>query len=130
MNNIFMKKALIAVLGCLVVLLAFCGCDSEGDFEREYYDDIYFTLQDASEKLIIKEWSFLLGSGSEVYYQKGDDDPILLGKTTGGDDGFCPFKEGLYEITQDGRSVTVKWCFRPSDKDTSNWRSETFELPK
>jgi hypothetical protein len=130
MNNIFMKKALIAVLGCLVVLLAFCGCDSEGASEREYYDDIYFTLQDASEKLIIKEWSFLLGSGSEVYYQKGDDDPILLGKTTGGDDGFCPFKEGLYEITQDGRSVTVKWCFRPSDKDTSNWRSETFELPK
>lgn len=127
MNNIFMKKTLIAVLGCLVVLLAFCGCDSEGDFEREYYDDIYITLQDESEKLIIKEWSFLLGSGSEVYYQKSDDDPILLGKTTGGNDGFCPFKEGLYEITQDGRSVTVKWCFNPS---MSIWRSETFELPK
>ena len=127
MNNIFMKKTLIAVLGCLVVLLAFCGCDSEGDFEREYYDDIYITLQDESEKLIIKEWSFLLGSGSEVYYQKSDDDPILLGKTTGGNDGFCPFKEGLYEITQDGRSVTVKWCFNPS---MSILRSETFELPK
>lgn len=123
MNNILIKKALIAVLGCLVVLLAFCSCGSE----REYYDDIYITLQDASEKLIIKEWSFLQGSGIEVYYQKDDDDPILLGKTTGGDDGLCPFKEGLYEITQDGRSVTVKWCFNPA---MSIWRSETFELPK
>jgi hypothetical protein len=126
MNNIFMKKVTIAVLGCLVVLLVFCGCDSE----REYYDDIHITLQDVSEKLIIKEWSYLQGSGIEVYYQKRDGDPILLGKATGGDDGFCPFKENLYEIAQDGRSVTVKWCFKPSDEDKSKWRSQTFELPK
>ena len=39
-------------------------------------------------EIIIKEWSFLLGSGTEVYYQKGDAEPILLGKTLGGDDGF------------------------------------------
>lgn len=121
-----MKKASITVLGCLVVLLAFCGCNSE----RENYDDINITLQDTSEKLIIKEWSYLQGSGIEVYYQKSDDSPILLGKAIGGDDGFCPFKEGLYEIAQDDRSVTVKWCFNPSDKDKSNWRSKTFELPK
>ena len=125
MNRIFIKKALIAVFCCLVVLIG-VGCD----FEREYYDDIHITLQDASEKLIIKEWSFLLGSGAEVYYQRGDDQPILLGKTNGGDDGFCPFKEGLYEIAQDGRLVRVKWCFNSSDKDMSNWQSKTFELPK
>ena len=119
-----MKKASIAVLGCLVVLFAFCSCDF--GLGREYYEDIYIPLQDASEKLIIKEWSFLLGSGFEVYYQKNDDDPILLGKELGGDDGFCPFKEGLYEITQDSRSVTVKWCVDPS---ASNWQNETFELP-
>lgn len=119
-----MKKASIAVLGCLVVLLAFCSCDF--GLEREYYEDIYIPLQDASEKLIIQEWSFLLGSGFEVYYQKSEDDPILLGKELGGDDGFCPFKEGLYEITQDSRSVTVKWCVDPS---ASNWQNETFELP-
>ena len=82
-----MKKALIAVLGCVVLLLAFCGCT----LEREYYDDIYITLQDASEKLIIKEWYFLQGCGFEMYYQRSDDDPILLGKSTSGDDGFCPF---------------------------------------
>ena len=95
----------------------------------QYYDDINITLQDASEKLIIKEWSFLQGSGIEVYYQRCDENPLLLGNATSGDDGFCPFKEGLYEITQTNRSVTVKWCFSPSDKDMSNWRSKTFELP-
>ncbi|MBE6672342.1 MAG: hypothetical protein E7599_02330 [Ruminococcaceae bacterium] len=123
----FRQKALTAVLGCLVVLLAFCGCDSE----REYYDDIYIPLQDASEQLIIKEWRFLLGSGIEVYYQKNDDNPILLGKATGGDDGFCPFKESLYEFTQDGDSVTIKWCFNPSEsKDKTTWKSKTFKLPQ
>ena len=120
-----MKKALI-VLGCLVVLLAFGGCDSE----REYYDDIHITLQDSSERIIIRECFFLLGSGAEVYFQKNGTDPVLLGKTTGGDDGFCPFKEGLYEVSQDGNSVTVKWCFNSSNKDKTNWRSKTFELPE
>jgi len=116
---------LMAVIMCFSLLI-FVGCG----LEREYYDDILFPLQDTSEKLIIKEWSFLLGSGGEVYYQKNDHKPILLGNTTGGDDGFCPFRKGLYEITQDGRTLTVKWCFNPSDNDKSHWRSETFELPQ
>jgi hypothetical protein len=120
------RKALMAVLSCLMILLILGGCGPE----REYYDDIYITLQDPSEKIIIKEWSFLLGSGTEVYYQKGDAEPILLGKTLGGDDGFCPFKEGLYELTQDGSSVTIKWCFDSSNKNKDDWKSKTFELPQ
>jgi hypothetical protein len=126
MKNFYVKKASKVILWCLVVLLVFCGCDSG----RVYHDDLYITLQDESEKLIIKEWSFLLGSGAEVYYQKNDDEPTLLGKSTGGDDGFCPFNEEMYEITQDGTSVTVKWCFDPSNNDVSNWPSQTFELPR
>lgn len=63
-----------------------------------------------------------------MYYQKDDSEPFLLGKTTGGDDGFCPFDEGLYELTQDGEAVTLKWCFNPSD-DKDKWHSKTFNLP-
>lgn len=121
-----MKKC-IALLLMITCALGLVGCNSA---EREYYDDIIINLQDSSDKIIIKEWSYLQGSGAEVYYIKVDAEPILLGKTTGGDDGFCPFKEGLYEITQDGSSVTVKWSFNPSDKDKANWRSKTFELPQ
>lgn len=120
-----MKKTVSLFL--VVLFLCLVGCNST---EREYYEDIVIDLQDSVEKIIIKEWRYLQGSGAEVYYQNDDADPVLLGKTTGGDNGFCPFKEGLYEITQDGRSVTVKWCFNPSDKDKSNWRNKTFELPK
>lgn len=119
-----MKKC-IALLLMITCAFGLVGCNSA---EREYYDDIIIDLQDSSEKVIIKEWSYLQGSGAEVYYTKVDAEPILLGNTTGGDDGFCPFKEGLYEITQSGNSVIVKWCFNPSDKDKANWRSKTFEL--
>lgn len=109
---------------CLIILFIFVGCD----FKREYYDDIHIQLETHQAEIIIKEWSFLLGSGAEVYY-KDDDKEILLGKLLGGDDGFCPFKEGLYQLTQDDGTVTIKWCFNPSDKDQTNWRSETFDLP-
>jgi hypothetical protein len=54
--------------------------------------------------------------------------PVLLGKTTGSDDGFCPFKKGMYEITQEGDSITIKWCFNPSDNDKNNWQSNIFDL--
>ncbi len=120
-----MKRMLSLVLVVLVLVLA--GCNSTN---REYYDDIHITLQDSTEEIIIKEWRYLQGSGAEVYYQEENNDPVLLGKTTGADDGFCPFKEGLYELTQDGSTVTVKWCFNPSDEDKANWQSKTIELPQ
>lgn len=120
-----MKRTILLVLAAWALVLA--GCNSTN---REYYDDIHITLQDSTKKIIIKEWHCLQGSGAEVYFQEDDANPVILGKTTGGDDGFCPFKEGLYEITQDGSSVTIKWCFNPSDKDKANWRSKMFELPQ
>lgn len=121
-----MKQA-VSLFLVVVLFLCLAGCNSS---QREYYDEVVIDLQNSSEKIIIKEWSYLQGSGAEVYYQKGDAEPILIGKTTGSDDGFCPFKEGLYDITQDGNSLTVKWCFNPSDKDKSTWKSKTFELPQ
>lgn len=121
-----MMKKTIAFILTLVFILSLAGC---GKTEREYYEDIIVPLQDASGQIIIKEWRYLQGSGAEVYYQKENSEPVLLGKTTGADDGFCPFKEGLYEITQDGNSITVKWCFHPVDKDKTDWRGRTFDLP-
>ena len=119
-----MKKSMSFLLAVLLIF-SFYGCDST---EREYYPDIVIELQNPSEKIIIKEWRFLLGSGADVYYQKDDAALVLLGKTTGGDDGFCPFNEGLYEISQNGSSVTLKWAFRHSDSDKSDWKSKTFDF--
>ena len=116
------------MLLCLIffVLTCLCGC---GQSEREYNVDIVYQLQDGTGVIIIKEWSFLLGSGAEIYFKQGDEKPVLIGKTTGADDGFCPFEEGLYEITQDENSICVSWCFDPSNDERSCWRSESFELP-
>ena len=128
MNNITKKSTLIVAISCLMILFTFSGCGS-GGLDREYYDDLNISLETQDGEIIIKEWEFLLGSGAEVYYRENGKD-ILLGKLSGSDDGFCPFKEGLYELTQEGNTVTIKWCFKPSDKDKTNWRSDTFELPQ
>lgn len=113
----------IVVMVTMLSLFIFVGCDTG----REYHDDIHIQLENHKAEIIIKEWQYLLGSGAEVYY-KNDGKEILLGKISGGDDGFCPFKEGLYQLTQVDDAVTIKWAFRSSD-DQKNWRSETFNLP-
>ncbi len=118
-----MKRIVLLVL-MLACLVSMAGCN----YSREYLEDISVALQDSSEKIIIKEWRFLLGSGAEIYFQKGSDDPVLLGETTGGDDGFCPFNEGVYKITQNERSICISWGFYPND-DPSAWKEKSFALP-
>lgn len=117
-----MRKLIFVLCFCLLL----CGCAASG---REYKDDITFQLHNKDDVLIIKEWTYLLGSGAEIYCKHKDDAPVFLGKISGADNGFCPFSEGLYEITEDGDSVCVSWCFRASDNDRSHWKSKTFEFP-
>ena len=117
------SKKVFAVIVC--VLFIFSGCM----MEREYKEDLIVELDGSTEKLIIKEWSFLLGSGAEVYYQREDQKPVFLGKTSGADDGFCPFAAGKYEITRNGNAVTLKWYFNTTPDYETIWHSETFELP-
>lgn len=110
-----------------MITLIFGGCDVLGG--REYKEDIHIPLETRQSEIIIKEWSWGLGSGFEVYY-KEDGKEVMLGESLAGDDGFCPFEEGLYQLTQDGNTVTIKWCFNPSEKNQPDkWRSKTFDLP-
>lgn len=104
-------------------MLVFSGCDNG----REYYEDIHIPLETRQAEIIIREWSFLLGSGEEVYYKDGKK-TILLGRLSGADDGFCPFKEGLYSVTVDESKLTIKWCAAPSNS-TIPWEKAVFELP-
>ena len=119
-----MKKIVIYLCLSAVILACLCGCGTSG---REYKDDIEYKLIENDGVLIIKEWTFMLGSGAEIYYKNGGK-TTLLGNTTGADNGFCPFAEGMYEITESGNTVCVSWCFKPSDNDKSHWRTKTFEL--
>lgn len=123
MSNITLKIALIASLSCLIILFAFGGCASK----REYNDDIHIQLEECQAEIVIREWSYLLGSGAEVYYRDEDKD-ILLGNLLGGDDGFCPFKEGLYAVVFDDNKLTIEWCRFPNNERES-WETKIFELP-
>ena len=107
---------------CLCLLLGtLCGCSGG----REYNEDIVVELTDREGTLIIREWSFLLGSGAEVYYDYGWRSPILLGQTSGANNGSCPFEAGRYRVTQEEDTVKLSW----KATDAGAWRSQTFDLP-
>ena len=123
MNKIYKNSVLVFVLICSIMLFTFGGCS----LEREYYDDIQIHLKTVNAEIVIKEWSFLLGSGAEVYYRAGGKD-VFLGNLSGGDDGFCPFKEGKYSVTIDEDKLTIEWPkFPNSERD--NWEKKTFDIP-
>jgi len=105
-------------------------------FSRDYYDDLIIQSPDGKGFLIIKEWSFLLGSGAEVYYVKGEKDwwfnKTELGETGVGDDGYCPFQDGKYIIDWQEDYVEIKYYTAvpaQSPKDPDTWRVDRFDLP-
>lgn len=114
---------MLVVVICLLISFVFSGCFNG----RDYRDDICIKLENSSAEIIIREWSFLLGSGAEIYY-KHDDEEILLGQIQGGNNGYCPFEDGLYSVEVDNNQLTIEWCKFPSDKEKP-WDQEVFELP-
>lgn len=119
--------AIVLLTVAALLLLASYAC-SDNSFSREYLDDLYIDIPDTKSQLLIKEWRFLLGSGAEVYYiPSAGAKAQLLGKTTGGDDGYCPFHDGKYSISYSEGVVTLSWAFQGSE-DAYN-RSESFPLP-
>ncbi|MBR3778319.1 MAG: hypothetical protein IKL13_01165 [Clostridia bacterium] len=118
-----MNKRIVPICILLCVMLSLlCGC---GASAREYNEDIVAELEGRDGVLVIREWSYLQGSGAEVYYEYGWRKPILLGQTSGADDGYCPFEAGEYRITQKGAVVELSWRFN----DAGKWRSQSFVLP-
>ncbi len=108
----------------LLVLALFPGCNSDA---REFLPDITIPLESHSAEIVIKEWRWLMGSGAYIYYQQNGNQ-TLLGRTSGGDDGFCPFSFGEYSLAIDGSELIVRWAFRGGSSEDS-WREDRFLLP-
>lgn len=126
-----MKRTRITLwIAAFVIFLAtnLSGCSSflADDFGKEYYDDIPIPLENHNAEIMIREWSFLSGSGAEVYYKENNNE-ILLGKLLGGDDGFCPFKEGLYSVAFEDSKLIITWCRYPGSEIA--WETKIFDLP-
>ncbi len=56
-----------------------------------------------------------------------EEKTVLLGKLTGGDDGYCPFNDGKYKVSFAGDRVTFSWSFDGSDTYS---KTEGFTLPQ
>lgn len=123
-----MKHKGIILLSVLVILASIAAFITFRDFAvlggRAYLADISLPLEDGSAEIIIKEWRFLLGSGAEIYY-KQDGKLTLLGTTTGGDDGYCPFAAGKYTLEAEEDALIIRWHF-----DGDIWKDARFSLPE
>ncbi len=119
------SSIIIAALLLFCVMLFPSSCSSDS---REFKEDIVIPLEGNEGELVIKEWSFLLGSGAEIYYREGEK-TVLLGKTTGGDDGYCPFANGKYYTEFNGDSVKIRWLFN-TDSHSEYWKEDIFTIPK
>ncbi len=49
-------------------------------------------------------------------------------KISGADDGWCPFKAGLYETEIEGDILSIKWC-KKSTLSEQIWKTDSFTLP-
>ncbi len=119
-----MKRSIVLFLCLVLFALCLSGCGLGSG--REYLNDIVIPLQSRQAKVIIREWKFLLGSGAEIYY-KDSNGKVLLGQVSGGDDGHCPFKEGLYSVEVKDNELIIE-VGRRMDAGII-WSTETFTLP-
>lgn len=111
--------AALTVVGVLFVL--------DSSFAKDYKDDLRIELAQNDGIIIVKEWSFLTGSGAEIYYEK-DGEVVCLGSTDG-NDGYLAFDDGKYTVTEGDGEVTLSWFYsKVSGKE--DWRSKTFKLTK
>lgn len=119
--------ALITVIVCVLITVPAFALHSFANF-RDYLPPLVVDVPDSDVKLLIKEWSLLLGSGGEVYQIDGNKE-IYLGTVGGGDDGYCPFNDGKYEIVNnnDG-TVTLRWAFGGSADSVDTYKEKTLEI--
>ncbi len=115
------KKIIVCLLLAALMLLPGCGNS------REYLEDITVQLEETDSQIVIKEWRWLMGSGAEIYVQQ-DGELTLLGITTGGDDGYCPFASGTYTLEAEDDELVIRWAFRGSEPE-EKWRESRFPLP-
>lgn len=122
------KKWLLGILAVVLVLAVAFGVMwhilDEAMPDREYLADITVSLEDRPGQIVIKEWRFLLGSGAEIYYKRGSE-LTLLGITSGGDDGYCPFAAGKYTLSVEENMLHIRW-----HATNDVWREQKFPLPE
>ena len=115
-------KTLIPII-CVLLLIAILPILRF--FTREYKKPLCIEISELDKTIVVEEWQWLLGSGAEIYLKDGWE-KVYLGDAGGGDDGYCPFEDGEYEITyqESDNTITVRW------HNSFDWEEVVFELPQ
>ena len=123
-------KILLIILSVIVVLGALMFLFKDHLFlGRDYEEDLYIDVPGTEYQILVKEWSFLMGVGQEVYFVEDSwwKRDTKLGQLNGGGDGYLPFANGDYKIEYEDGVVTLS-C-KKNSKDDKYSISESFELP-
>ena len=121
MNQI--SKIMVCVVA-ISILLSLGACTDNG---RDYHEDICVQLNDRHAEIVIREWTFLVGSGAEIYYRQNGK-ITFLGQVSERDGTYCPFQDGKYSVIASGDTLLIKWAFQHSDSK-NKWREASFTLP-
>lgn len=122
------KKVIVIVVTIILLIFAAMVIIDACSPKRDYYDDIRIPAEEYGGEIVIKEWSYLLGSGADVYFKRDGGKEVLLGKLSGGDNGYCPFRDGKYTANIENGVLTLEWC-KFSDNNDKPWEKKSFELP-
>lgn len=122
-----LKKVIVIVAAIILLIVAAAAVIDANAPKKDYYDDIRIPAEEYGGEIVIKEWSYLLGSGADVYFKRDGGKEVLLGKLSGGDNGYCPFRDGKYTANIDNGVLTLEWC-KFSDNKDKPWEKTSFEL--
>ena len=115
-----------AIVEALIVIILLSALISffRGDARETYID-----IPNTEYQLLIREEQFLFSSHGTVYFVENSwwKRDKKLGETRGGDDGYCPFANGDYEITYEDGVVYVSYDSTFKKDEYSN--HDSFELP-
>lgn len=118
------KRFLRMIIPIICALILICALPTFVFFTREYKKPLRVEIHDIDKTVVVEEWQWLLGSGADIYIKDGWR-KMYLGDAGGGDDGYCPFEDGKYEISyqEEDNTITVRWF------NSFDWEERVFELP-
>ena len=123
MNRIIRKIIIVLSLLCAIALLCFIVTAFLGSdivlWGREYQEDVVYELPEDGGSLIIRKWTFLVGSGAEIYYKNNQifRTEVFLGEIN----NSGPIDINVVDKTE----IHIRWC-----REHGGWTTDVFEIPE
>jgi len=128
------KKSKIILIICTIIVL--CLILAFGRYyylvslvlSRRYEPDIIISSPDGRYDLVVREWSYGMGGGAEIYIRKRGQDNSWKEQRIGStktDDGYNSFARGNYYVEWESDKVTIYYYTNfqiEKTSDRSTWR--------